>query len=294
MRPWPLNWVAVTTARANSNDRAPRKLRDSDVSAEFGARTQPWHVASGSIDSDVTFPRRPDAYHATDLTMRPDEEILPISPPSSLPYPSLVMSPPTRSPVSLPVTTSSTRVYQVPLSGSSSTPHRSGFLASIGRRASLKKAGIGPPSPPRVLKKLTHTSPPPPPARPIQLNSAPTVRGGPRAPPNRLSRSKTVSVSPPETRPPAAPPVALTRSETRSSHHRSGSVARRPSLLHHSAIPPPPASGPEFERQLEDLAALLPHADRNVLAGYLRRAGENILAIGQYLEDEKNGTLRYD
>ena len=54
------------------------------------------------------------------------------------------------------------------------------------------------------------------------------------------------------------------------------------------------ASDPNFERQVDKLADLLPHADRTILAGYLRRAGEDILAIGQYLEDEKNGTLRRD
>jgi hypothetical protein len=49
---------------------------------------------------------------------------------------------------------------------------------------------------------------------------------------------------------------------------------------------------PEFIHQVDKLAELLPHADRDVLAGYLRRSGQDILAIGQYLEDEKNGTLK--
>lgn len=52
--------------------------------------------------------------------------------------------------------------------------------------------------------------------------------------------------------------------------------------------------GVEFDRQVDKLAALLPKADRNVLAIYLRRAGQDMLAIGQYLEDEKNGTIRYE
>jgi hypothetical protein len=52
---------------------------------------------------------------------------------------------------------------------------------------------------------------------------------------------------------------------------------------------------PEFIYQVDKLASLLPHADRDVLAGYLRRAGKDMLAIGQYLEDEKNGTIQlYD
>lgn len=73
-------------------------------------------------------------------------------------------------------------------------------------------------------------------------------------------------------------------------------MTRRPSLFdgrggaqqHGSSI-----SEAEFNRQVDKLAALLPKADKNVLAIYLRRAGQDILAIGQYLEDEKNGILRY-
>jgi hypothetical protein len=52
---------------------------------------------------------------------------------------------------------------------------------------------------------------------------------------------------------------------------------------------------PEFVQQVDKLATLLPHANRDVLAGYLQRAGKDMLAIGQYLEDEKNGTIQlYD
>ncbi|KAF9644408.1 hypothetical protein BDM02DRAFT_3102996 [Thelephora ganbajun] len=49
----------------------------------------------------------------------------------------------------------------------------------------------------------------------------------------------------------------------------------------------------QFDVQLDKLVHLLPHADRNVLAGYLRRSGQDILAVGRYLEDEKNGTIVY-
>ena len=49
---------------------------------------------------------------------------------------------------------------------------------------------------------------------------------------------------------------------------------------------------PEFTEQVDKLAALLPQADRNILAGYLRRAGSDMLAIGQYLEDERTGVVR--
>jgi hypothetical protein len=49
---------------------------------------------------------------------------------------------------------------------------------------------------------------------------------------------------------------------------------------------------PEFNDQVDKLASLLPHANRDVLAGYLQRAGKDLLAIGQYLEDEKNGNIK--
>jgi len=49
----------------------------------------------------------------------------------------------------------------------------------------------------------------------------------------------------------------------------------------------------QFNIQLDKLVHLLPHADRNVLAGYLRRSGQDILAVGKYLEDEKNGSVVY-
>lgn len=51
-------------------------------------------------------------------------------------------------------------------------------------------------------------------------------------------------------------------------------------------------SDPEFVRQVDKLTDLLPNADRDVLAGYLRRAGQDILALGQYIEDEKNGMIK--
>jgi len=49
-----------------------------------------------------------------------------------------------------------------------------------------------------------------------------------------------------------------------------------------------------FNANLQKLADVLPYADRAVLAHYLQRAGgEDIRAIGAYLEDEKNGCVKY-
>jgi len=77
---------------------------------------------------------------------------------------------------------------------------------------------------------------------------------------------------------------------------RRSNTLKRPSFFGRSAGPAPEqldaSTSAEFTRQVERLADLLPHANKDVLAGYMRRAGQDILAIGQYLEDEKNGSLR--
>ena len=77
---------------------------------------------------------------------------------------------------------------------------------------------------------------------------------------------------------------------------QQATLNRRPSLfnLSSSERPSDVHVDPEFTRQVDKLADLLPHANRDILAGYLRRSGQDILAIGQYLEDEKNGTIRRD
>lgn len=114
-------------------------------------------------------------------------------------------------------------------------------------------------------------------ARPIQITAPPTIPGGPRAPPSRAKRSQTY-----------ISPAAWTTSQAR--HNVLG---RRPSLTNvtiDTIIDIKP--DPEFCQQVDKLAALLPHANREVLAGYLRRAGTDMSAIGQYLEDERMGTVR--
>jgi hypothetical protein len=249
---------------------------------QSGAQHQPRHVSQSSVASEATFPIRRDAYTATDLMMRSDEEVslTRVPPTLTLPYPSLAINLPSRSSATAPPTP---RSYQVPLS---SGPSRSatGFFSSIGRKASLKKSDTSPSIPNRVLTKRGPPRSPPTPA-PVPT---PTIPGGPRAPPGKIQRAHTMSVAPP---PMEQPPVSVTRSDTRS----SVSTTRRPSFFHRSAAAyPTPPSDAEFERQVDKLADLLPHADRGVLSGYLRRSGQDILAIGQYLEDERKGTIRYE
>ncbi|TFK55866.1 hypothetical protein OE88DRAFT_1767163 [Heliocybe sulcata] len=250
--------------------------------SEFGQ--QPRHTSHGSQVSEMTFPRRPDAYLATDLSSKPAEDISPpTGPPPTLPYPSLAHSSgtPSHRLSALPLSPAS------PLSLPSSLSKSPGaFFSSIGRKTSVKKERSGPLTPGRTL--LTKSPPNALPApRPIQIQNAPSVPGGPRAPPGRVQRSQTFGVSPgSSTESSQSPPSSVTR--------RTSATAKRPSFFAVSRSSPSRIPDSQFERQLDKLADLLPQADRHVLAGYLRRCGQDIVAIGQYLEDEKSGTIRRD
>jgi len=121
------------------------------------------------------------------------------------------------------------------------------------------------------------------PVRQVNITANPSVPGGPRALPGRVLRSQTVNE-----------PV----------DHTPFSVSRpiqsvTPPTVMEGSTPLEPVqdiqADPDFTNQVEHLAILLPQAERDVLAGYLRRAaGQDMLAIGQYLEDEKKGTIRLD
>ncbi|KAJ7688454.1 hypothetical protein B0H17DRAFT_1135672 [Mycena rosella] len=124
--------------------------------------------------------------------------------------------------------------------------------------------------------------------RPVFISNTPSVPGGPRAPPNRALRTQSIM---------ASSPFSSNSSDRSSSLRRAGLALH----AHLFVLVRPEHHGwhgaernRDFERQVDKLADLLPQAERAVLAGYLRRAGQDILAIGQFLEDEKNGTLRRD
>ncbi|KII95822.1 hypothetical protein PLICRDRAFT_693960 [Plicaturopsis crispa FD-325 SS-3] len=270
------DWVAETRYRAANPHRASKNARLGPPASKPMR-----HVSRSSMASEATFPRRPDAYAATDLSSHPSEDSVPTSAPP-LPYPSLATAPPPQpsrsSTLGTPLVGS--RLTIQPLNAKSG----GGFFASLGRKTSVVRK-TGPTSPTtsssserRVLTKQPPTEPAP---RPVNISSAPSVPGGPRAPPNRMLRSQTIMISP-------------FQSNAATGNHRNTSMVRRPSMF--GAANSDPVINierdPEFTRQVDKLADLLPQADRSVLAGYLRRAGQDILAIGQYLEDEKNGTIR--
>ncbi|KAF8901659.1 hypothetical protein CPB84DRAFT_1777139 [Gymnopilus junonius] len=246
---------------------------------------QPRQTSRASMMSEVTFPIRPDASTATDLSQGAYRDITPPGLPPALPYPSLAMNPPRSQPAR---SNSSVGSGTPPSSLRSLAPTPStkgaGFFASLGRKASLSRKdrlivnisspGTGSPASAKLAPKTSVSTVNI--SRPIVITNPPTVPGGPRAP-RRPQRSQTFTTS--------ASPSSFP--------DREGQLGRRPSLFNITLdtvidIQPDPA----FVRQVDQLAALLPHADRDVLAGYLRRAGQDMLAIGQYLEDERMGTIR--
>ncbi|KAJ7591349.1 hypothetical protein C8J56DRAFT_825421 [Mycena floridula] len=257
------DWVFEAQIRRPNGSHSTLKLNPPPVH-QFSP--QPRHTSRSSVISEATFPSRPDASAATDLSQQSvSDHSLPNSPPP-LPYPALAMN---QQRANLPPSAA------MRLLGSG-TPSKTGnFFASLGRKASIRKdRTLGAPNatPPTRLTKN-----PPTPAR----ITNPTVPGGPRAPTNRMLRSQTIMLSSPF-------------SSNSSLSEKNGPLHRRPSLNNTSTTETAIDlnDDPEFIKHLDKLSDVLPHAERAVLAGYLRRAGQDIMAIGQYLEDEKNGNIR--
>lgn len=251
--------------------------------------------------TDATFPRRPDATTATDLTPSHRDITPPSVQPPALPYPSLAIP---QQPQRLPrssstasnITPTSIRSLVSPVPASAP---KGGFFAALGRKGSIsrrEKPGITALSPSNsqsgnsgkngdaLTRPQQQPQRPHPVPRPVNIVASPSVPGGPRAPPNRVKRSQTLMTT---------PTPFSTKPEAEASNKQQ--LTRRPST--HNLTPDHVIDvhqDPEFTRQVDKLADLLPHANRDVLSAYLRRAGQDILAIGQYLEDEKNGTLRID
>lgn len=236
--------------------------------------------------SDATFPIRPDASVATDLLQGAYRDITPPGMPP-LPYPSLAINPPAHNHPTRSQSSASSATPTSSIRSLGPTPSlKSGFFASLGRKASISTGRkdkylptISNPIPVsvglagRTGLKHSHTS-----AqynRPNNSSNPQSVPGGPRAPPNRVQRSQTFMAS----------------ASVMSPSQRSGNedLIRRPSLFNLADVHP---ADTEFSEQVDKLHALLPQADRGILAGYLRHAGQDMLAIGQYLEDERMGTIQ--
>lgn len=252
---------------------------------------QPRQTSRSSMISEATFPTRPDATVATDLSQGAYRDITPPGIPPVLPYPSLAMNPPqARGQPSRSNSSAGSGTPPSSLRSLASTPSTkgAGFFASLGRKASLSggKKGFPPPisAPVAVTTRSgsKNSSASLNISRPLNSPHSATVPSGPRAPPQRPQRSQTfmtTSFSP--------------NSNSSTDRAREDALGRRPSLFNLNMDPAVDIrADSDFSQQVDKLHALLPHADREILASYLRRAGQDMLAIGQYLEDERMGTIR--
>lgn len=252
----------------------------------------------------MTFPKRADAYIATDLLAAPLQEPVPKGPPPTLPYPILAQG--------VPPHLSANRSIGLGSPSVRSTSSRTiggggGFFASIGRKTSTKRdRGLDAP-PNKLISKRAFAaaapSPPTPDPRPVQLSASPSLPGGPRAPPGRMQRAQSVIAqkTPPASSLLPGPGSAQGHGNAESENEAVVAVSRRASaqrapsaMVARSATLPQSSSldTSNLEVQLARLADILPNARKDILAGYLARAGgQEMLALGRYLDDEKSGLL---
>jgi hypothetical protein len=168
-------------------------------------------VSGNSAMSEMTFPMRPDAYKAIDLTLG-GAEIPANEVPSTLPYPILALQQQKTGsrPVMPPIPPPKSSISSAVKSGSAN------FLATFGRRASMRSKGTQSATeardrekePKATPRKLVSTRAPasrsgdttPPPPTPSRSNTilptAPTLPGGPRPP--RPKRASTMIIGPPK------------------------------------------------------------------------------------------------
>jgi len=258
--------TSIIVRREMRRENSPSKLLTPNMPSTNEFMPQPRHTSGASIASEVTFPIRRDAYTATDLTVVDTSDVSSTLSPN-LPYPSLAQGVGVRKRSSRTLTPSD---VQFSSPATSTRTLGGGFFASIGRKASIRKDRPLAPTP--STKSMNRQSWQPPP-RPPTIEVSPSLPGGPRAPARPSQRLHSALASKAQ---PHQPMQEITISSP-----------LRPSL------DTPRLNNPSSDPSLERLVDLLPHVDPDILAGYLRRAkSDPMVAITNYLEDEKRGHVR--
>ncbi|CAE6474570.1 unnamed protein product [Rhizoctonia solani] len=178
-------WVGFMKGRVKPGPDAPPSSGPTspNASTTFGPlgpgtrRQQPRHVSGGSVASEVTFAVRPDAYVATNISIRSNSPPL-AGPPPALPYPSLAKDIGLRSVEPRPT---------VPTPGMKAKVGSIGLFSNIGRKSSVRREKdrmvMQQARKPHVLRTGSGSSygelaasP-----KPVTLSTPPTIPGGPRA-----------------------------------------------------------------------------------------------------------------
>lgn len=232
------------TYRSNDNtsDTVAPLLSESGHLMRRGPHPLARRRSRGSIATESTFPMRADAYHATNL--RPDGAANPILPPN-LPYPSLTSGSLNSMPTMRSVVSNS--------SAGGGARSAGGFFSVIGRKSSVRNkdrtlamfANANAQARPAIRMTtgsssggsasshgsslapgtgLTSSASLPANPRPVQIDTTPTVKGGPRAPaPRRAS-----TIAPPPGLVTTGPPLFASAVAPRSAPPTSTSVAIDP------------------------------------------------------------------
>ncbi|QRW16501.1 Nascent polypeptide-associated complex subunit alpha, muscle-specific form [Rhizoctonia solani] len=133
-------WVGFMKGRVKPGPDPPNTSNPTSPSAQhstFGPhgpgtrRQQPRHVSGGSVGSEVTFAVRPDAYVATNISVRSSSPPLSGAPPPSLPYPSLAKD--------IGIRSAEPRTNAAPTPGMKAKVGSIGLFSHIGRKASVRR-----------------------------------------------------------------------------------------------------------------------------------------------------------
>ncbi|KAF8760053.1 3-isopropylmalate dehydratase large subunit [Rhizoctonia solani] len=171
-------WVGFMKGRVKPGPDPPNTSNPTSPSAQhstFGPhgpgtrRQQPRHVSGGSVGSEVTFAVRPDAYVATNISVRSSSPPLSGAPPPSLPYPSLAKD--------IGIRSAEPRTNAAPTPGMKAKVGSIGLFSHIGRKASVRRGGTDCSGAPAYGEL--------PVGKPVTLSAPPTIPGGPRARPDK-------------------------------------------------------------------------------------------------------------
>ncbi|KAF8743020.1 3-isopropylmalate dehydratase large subunit, partial [Rhizoctonia solani] len=190
-------WVGFMKGRVKPGPDPPNTSNPTSPSAQhstFGPhgpgtrRQQPRHVSGGSVGSEVTFAVRPDAYVATNISVRSSSPPLSGAPPPSLPYPSLAKD--------IGIRSAEPRTNAAPTPGMKAKVGSIGLFSHIGRKASVRRERdrlvMQQARKPHALRTGSSGAPAYgelPVGKPVTLSAPPTIPGGPRARPDKRGPS---------------------------------------------------------------------------------------------------------
>ncbi|KAK4684564.1 hypothetical protein P7C73_g5614, partial [Tremellales sp. Uapishka_1] len=293
---------------ADQTHRPIRATSKMSPVASLGLRSptylEPYTTHSRQVSAASEFPLRADSYTAREISVRNiDPMDQPTALPPNLPYPQLQQQHLMAGTGGMKPSPSMQSVVSV-----GGTSSKKGFFSNIGRRGSGKKetTGLGPPgsgagmAAKKDVRGLPISGPSPGSASSPQRSdsnglvapkvqssiSAPMGPRGPRMgsftpPPSTVERMSTESVQGRASLDQGLSRMHVGRgSLDGSAASRNGSVGGGKWSL-----------SPVKDDELSQMGDILPHVERGVLRKYLQTYGDQMNAIGAYLEDETKGKV---